>query len=262
MQKTNVNAQKIDRSLLETYSMVIAPFQVLNKLGCFCFFQGTFLLANISMEIVLDMLFSTLSNADIQFIEKKLTWRTYTTKKALPNTCRINLINQKKFAKTVLHENIKAFIVYISSLGLRMTIYLVRKSQIALLLAKKVTVPAKYLDFADVFPEKSANILLEQTGVNEHAIKLEEGKQPPYELIYSLVLIEFKTLKTYIETNQANGFIWASKLLAGTPILFIHKSNSTFYLCVNYQWLNNFTIKNWYPLSLIGKSLDQLSQAK
>ena len=36
----------------------------------------------------------------------------------------------------------------------------------ALVLAKKVTVPAKYLDFADVFLEKSANILPEQTGVN------------------------------------------------------------------------------------------------
>ena len=43
-------------------------------------------------------------------------------------------------------------------------------------MAKKVTVPAEYSDFANVFLEESANILSEQTGVNEHAIELEEGK--------------------------------------------------------------------------------------
>ena len=36
--KTDVKAQKIDSSLLATYKMVIAAFQVLNKLGRVCFF--------------------------------------------------------------------------------------------------------------------------------------------------------------------------------------------------------------------------------
>ena len=54
-----------------------------------------------------------------------------------------------------------------------MTIHLVREVQLALILAKKVIRPAKYSDFVDVFLEKSANILLEQTRANEHAIELE-----------------------------------------------------------------------------------------
>ena len=62
-----------------------------------------------------------------------------------------------------------------------MTIHLARKAQLALLLAEKVTVPTKYLDLADVFLEKSANVLAERTGANEYAIELEEDKQPPYE---------------------------------------------------------------------------------
>ena len=45
-----------------------------------------------------------------------------------------------------------------------------------LLWANEVTVPAKYSDFANVYSEESANVLLEQTEVNEDAIKLEEGK--------------------------------------------------------------------------------------
>ena len=62
---TDVNAQKIDRFSLATYGMVIAAFQVVYKLGRSWFFQETFLVADISMEVVLGVLFFTLSNADI-----------------------------------------------------------------------------------------------------------------------------------------------------------------------------------------------------
>ena len=152
--------------------------------------------------------------------------------------------------------------MHVSSLRLKMTIHLARKAQLALLLAKEVTVPTEYSDFADVFLEKSANVPSERTGANEYTIELEEGKQPSYRPIYSLGPVEVKTLKTYIEINLANSFIQASKSPAGAPILFVHKPDDSLCLCVNYQGLNNLTIKNCYPLPLIGKSLDQLSQAK
>ena len=88
-----------------------------------------------------------------------------------------------------------------------MAIYPAREAQIALLVAKKVKILTKYLDFLDVFIEEKASILLEVTELNQHAIKLQEGQQLPYGLIYSLGPIELETLKTYIETNLANGFI-------------------------------------------------------
>ena len=161
-----------------------------------------------------------------------------------------------------MDENIKAFVMYVSFLAPRITINPARKAQKALLLAKKVTVLAEYSDFADMFLKKSANVLPEQIGVNEHAIKLEKGKQPPYGPIYSLGPVEFKILKIYIGTNLANGFIRASKSPKSPLILFVHKPESSFCLYVNYQGLNNFTIQNWYPLLLIGKSLDWLGWAK
>ena len=166
-------------------------------------------MVNISIEIILGMPFLTFSNADVQFAKKKLTWRTYITEEALPITCRVKLIDQKECPKAVLNENIKAFVVYVSSLELKMIIHQARKAQLALLLAKKVTVLAKYSDFANMFLEKSTNIFSEQTQVNEHVIELEKGKQPSYRPIYSLGLVELKTLKTYIETNLANSFIKA-----------------------------------------------------
>ena len=105
-------------------------------------------------------------------------------------------------------------------------------------------------------------MLPEHTGINDHAIKLEDSKQPPYKQIYSLGLVELKTLKTYIETNLANGFIQPLKSPAGAPILFVYKPNGSLRLYVDYQDLNNLTIKNRYSLPSISKSLDWLKQAK
>ena len=125
IQRTNVKAQKIDSSSLATYEIVIAAFQVKDKLGRARFFQETFLLANTSIEVVIEISFLTFNNADIQFAEKELTWRSYTAKEALPIIQRVELIDKKEFAKVALDEYIKASVMHMSSLSLRskMTIY-------------------------------------------------------------------------------------------------------------------------------------------
>lgn len=127
--------------------------------------------------------------------------------------------------------------VHISSLSLgsKITIHPARKTQIALLLAKKVTVLANYLDFTDVFSKKLAEVLLEQIEINKHAIELEKGNQSSYGPIYSLEPIKLKEHKTYIKTNLTNGFIKILKLLVIASILFLRKPNSSFYIYFNYQ---------------------------
>ena len=133
----------------------------------------------------------------------------------------------------------------------------------ALLFDKASTeVPAEYSNYNDVFLVENTAELLKNTGMNEHAIKLKEGKQPPFGPIYSLGPVELEMLKTYIKTNLANGFIRPSKSPTGTSILFNWKPDESFRFCIDYQGLNNITIKNQYPLPLIGKSLDQLGRAK
>ena len=141
-------------------------------------------------------------------------------------------------------------------------IYPDRKAQIASLLIKKVKISEEYLDFNNVFFEKKALVLPERTKLHEYTIKLENGKQPLYKLMYSLTSMELETLKTYIKTHLKTGFIWPSKFFIGTPILFDKNPDGSFRLCVDYQDLNNFTIKNRYLLPLIRESLDWLSQAK
>ena len=74
--------------------------------------------------------------------------------------------------------------------------------------------------------------------------------------------MKLETLKTYIETHFKTGFIRSFKSPAGVPIFFNEKPDESLYLFVNYQGLNNLTIKNWYCIPLIGKALDRLGWAK
>ena len=136
--------------------------------------------------------------------------------------------------------------------------------QISALITKKTFTKllAEYLDFTDIFSPDLAAELFEYVGINNYAIKLVDGQQPPYGPIYSLELVEMETLKVYIETNLAHGFIKPSKSLADTSILFNQKSDGSLRLYVNYRGLNNLSIKNRYPLPLIGELLDKLGKAR
>ena len=125
-----------------------------------------------------------------------------------------------------------------------------------------IIIPAEYSDLKNVFCKKSAVVLLEHTEIITYVIDLKEGKQSPYRPIYSLEPVELETLKTYIKTNLANGLIGLSKSPADAPILFNKKPNRSLRICVDYRGLNNITIKNRYPLLLVGESLNCLSHAK
>ena len=121
---------------------------------------------------------------------------------------------------------------------------------------------AEYFDFSNVFLAKNESELLKYYSMNDHAIKLEKGKQLLFGPIYSLWLVELETLKIYIKTNLVNSFIWSSKSPARAFILFAWKPDKNLCLYVDYQGLNNIIIKNCYPLLLICKLLDQLRRVK
>ena len=162
-----------------------------------------------------------------------------------------------------LGDNINAFMEHIRflSLGLKNNLSS-QRSLDNLVVSKKSYRTCQMLGFPNVFLEESANIRQEQTWADKHAIELEQGKQLLYRSIHSLELVEPKTIKTYIKSNLANNFIKALELLASALILFICKIASSPRLYINYWGPNNLIINNWYPLLLIGKSLDWLDQAK
>ena len=222
------------------------------------------MLANIGLEVVLGMLFLTLSKADIRFAERELVWRTYTAAEALPTTKKVETIDKRKFAAAALNADNETFVVHVAAIA-ELTIIPIHPScqaQVATLTSEEIEIPAEYSDFSNVFSSDSAAELPEYIGINDHPINLLDDKQPPYSPIYSLGPVELEMLKTYIKANLASGFIRPSKSFASAPILFVRKKNSSLCLCVDYRGLNNLTIKNYYPLSLIGESLNCLGCAK
>ena len=239
--------------MLETYEMVVATFSVGDKANLVRFFKKTFLMANISPDVILEIDFLTLSDADIDFLGRELQKRTYTTKKALPATRCVELVGKKEFAAAALDLKSETFIVYVTSLSsdvsassfpLEINVYSFCRSQICSLIVEKalIKVSAKYSDITDVFSLDLASELPKHTGINDHAIELVDGQQQPYRPIYSLEPLELEILKAYIGTNLANGLIKPSKSPASTSILLNWKLNESLWLCINYWGLNNLTI--------------------
>jgi len=47
----------------------------------------------------------------------------------------------------------------------------------------------------------------------------------------------------------------------GAPVVLVNKNDGRIRLCIDYQQLNNVTIKNAYPFPRIADFLDQLKRA-
>ena len=122
-------------------------------------------------------------------------------------------------------------------------------------------VPVEYHDLAELFSEDKARELPPHRPY-DHRISLEPGTTPPFGPIYSMSPLELEALKKYCEENLKKGFIRHSQSPCASPILFVKKLDGTLRLCVDYRGLNKITIKNRYPLPLIGELLDRISKAK
>lgn len=69
---TKVKIQKIDASIFQIFRMVLARFLIEKNLEKAQLFQKSFLLANISIKMVLEMLFLIYKNANVLFAKQKL----------------------------------------------------------------------------------------------------------------------------------------------------------------------------------------------
>ena len=69
---TDVRAQKIDGTTLVTFGIIVADFSMINKTNQVRFFEEIFLVAYVSPKVVFGMLFLTLSDAEVDFLGRKL----------------------------------------------------------------------------------------------------------------------------------------------------------------------------------------------
>src|SRR5436190_18458352 len=73
---------------------------------------------------------------------------------------------------------------------------------------------------------------------------------------------ELKTLREFINIFIKRGWLQESMSLVGAPIIFVPKKNKKKSLVVNYQRLNNITIKDKYIVLLVDEIREQLRKAK
>lgn len=66
---------------------------------------------------------------------------------------------------------------------------------------------AKYIDIMNMFLKKIVIEVPKLLGIKKNAIKIKIDKKLFYRLIYSLKLVQLKTLKAYIKINLRNSFI-------------------------------------------------------
>lgn len=178
----DVRTQKINDIILDTYGMIVTVFSVTNKANKVKFFKETFVVANVSPELVFGMLFFFLNGANVDFLDWEFRWRTYITQKAFLTIRHVELVEKKKFTAVALDPKYKIFIIYISSvhvISLNSTlfdvdIYSFCRPQIVSLIANKahIKVFAKYTNFTNIFFLYLAFVLSKYTEINDYTIEL------------------------------------------------------------------------------------------
>lgn len=115
--------------------MVSAGFSLQNSLRRVLFLEEIFLLAKISMKMVLGISFLAFSNADVKFDIKKLTWRKYIVIEIIPVARQVEWIDKYKFVEAALDRALKTFVVYIAVLELLVGMMIIHPTKKLLLVA-------------------------------------------------------------------------------------------------------------------------------
>ena len=120
--------------------------------------------------------------------------------------------------------------------------------------AKKATpLPPHYQEHAHVFSEQEAQ-RFPGPRLWDHAIELK--KDAPATLpgkIYALTQDEQKALQEFIKEHVQKGYIRPSKSPYAAPFFFIKKKDGRLRPVQDYRRLNEWTIRNRYPLPLISE---------
>jgi hypothetical protein len=111
-------------------------------------------------------------------------------------------------------------------------------------------VPEEYRWYADVFSETESERLPAHKPY-DHAIDLKpDTPETIRSKVYPMPLNEQEELDRFLQDHQRKGYIVPSKSPIASPVFFVKKKDGRLRLVQDYRKLNDFTIKNRYPLPL------------
>jgi len=91
---------------------------------------------------------------------------------------------------------------------------------------------------------------------------LKEGFTPRKGKVYSLSREEKEEVQAFVEDQLRKGYIHPSKSPQTSPVHFVAKKDGKRRMVQDYRHINQWTIKNGYPLSLIADILDEVGKRK
>jgi len=122
-------------------------------------------------------------------------------------------------------------------------------------------VPKKFLKWRKVF----GKVKLERMPTRktwDHAIDLKEMFKPQKGRIYPLSKNEKEEVQNFVEDQLRKDYIRPLKSPQMLLVFFVGKKDSSKRMVMDYRNLNNQTIKNNYPLSLITELIDNMGSKK
>ena len=114
-------------------------------------------------------------------------------------------------------------------------------------------IPEAYHDYLDIFNETKADRFPGPRSW-DHKIELKEGFEPKSFKTYNLIPEE--------QTELDKGYIRPSQSPMASPFFYVKKKDGKLRPCQYYRYLNDWMIKNAYPLPLISELTDKLAGAK
>ena len=120
----------------------------------------------------------------------------------------------------------------------------------------------KYQQHSHVFSEEVVQHFPESC-IWDHTIELKPNTPSTIlRKVYQLTQDEQKALLDSITEQQAKGYIHPSKSPYAAPFFFIKKKDGKLWPMQDYWWLNEWTIKNCYPLPLISELIVWVQNTK
>ena len=123
-------------------------------------------------------------------------------------------------------------------------------------------VPEEYRQYSKVFSESESERLPEHKPY-DHGIDLKpDAPETLRSKVYPMPPNEQEELDRFLEENLRKGYIVPSKSPMASPVFFVKKKDGKLRLVQDYRKLNEFTVKNRYPLPLATDIISRLRQAR
>ena len=122
-------------------------------------------------------------------------------------------------------------------------------------------VPERFHKWIQIFGKKESK-LMPIRKLWDHAIEIKEGFLLRKRKMYLLSREEREEVQKFISKQLRKEYIRLSKLPQIALVFFIRKKDRKKWMLQDYRYLNKWTIKNNYPLSLISDIIENISMKK